>query len=202
VNLADPVLQKRIFIVMIAALLAYVYFGSTFLPIAYRVRKAKIEQISSEVEETERKLKIANSQAGRLEVLQPRLARMEADWRRVERLLPREEAMPSFVKELSSNASRAGVKIDLLVPARPIQGDGVKSSNIEVKVHGDYHRVGEFLSFIANGKRVVGTAGLTVTGIKSASRSRDIEGGRREGTVEATFTAILYMLGGNTNAPG
>ena len=194
-NLQDPVLQKRIFIVMIAALLGYVYFGSTFIPFGYRLRKANIERISAEVEEAERKIKLADSQAGRMDVLQPRLEQLESDWRRIERMLPKNEAVPEFLKDLTNHASAAGVKIDLLQPSKPTQAEGVKSRNVEVRVHGDYHKVGKFLSNIANDKRVIGTTGLSVSGLSGASQSLDIEGGRRDGTVQASFTAIIYMLG-------
>ena len=194
-NLQDPVLQRRMFTVLIAALLGYLYFGSTFLPVGYRLQKVKIEQISAELEKSERKIQIANSQAGRLDVLQPRLERLERDWRRIERLLPKAEEMPEFLENLSKHASAAGVQIDLLQPAKPTQGEGVKSRNVEVRVHGDYHDVGRFLSSLANDKRVIGTSGLSVNGISQASQSLDIEGGKKKGTVQATFTAILYMLG-------
>ncbi len=195
-NLQDPVIQRRAFVILIVALLGYLYFGSTLLPFTYRVKKAEIASIEAEVAEKERKLNIARSKAGRLVVLEARLASLNEDWRRLEALLPHTEEMPEFLKEISRLATRVGVKIDLLQPGKTVPGEGVATRPIEMRVTGDYHDVGRFISLVANASRVIRTDGLSLKGLTNTAARKDIEGGSKGGTVEATFRATLYMMEG------
>lgn len=201
-NLQDPVIQRRAFVILIALLLGYVFFGSTLLPFAYRVKKAEIAAVEAEVAEKERKLTIARSQEGKLEILEARMAELNADWQRLESLLPRTEEMPAFLADVSRLASRVGVKIDLLQPGPPVAGEGVTSRPIEMRVHGNYHDVGRFFSLVANASRVIRTDGLTLTGISGTSQRKNVEGGSKQGTIEAAFRATLYMMeGSHASAP-
>jgi type IV pilus assembly protein PilO len=195
-NLQDPIIQRRAFVILIVLLTGYLYFGSTLLPFVYRVKKLEIAALKSEVAEIDRKLNIARSRAGRIEVLQANLDALNADWQRLEALLPRSEEMPEFLKEISRLATRVGVKIDLLQPGQGTAGEGVATRPIEMNVHGDYHAVGRFLGLVANATRVIRTEGLTIKGIEP-SRRRNIEGGEKMGSTEATFRATLYMMEGN-----
>ncbi len=200
-NLQDPVIQRRVFVILIAALLGYFYFGSTLMPFTYRVKKAELASIEAEIAEQERKLAIARSKAGRLEVLEARLAGMNADWQRLESLLPRSEEMPEFLKEISRLATRVGVKIDLLQPGTPVTGDGVLTRPIEMRVHGDYHNVGRFISLVANASRVIRTDGLTLSGLAETSARKNVEGGSRSGSIQAAFRTTLYMMEGSHGDP-
>ncbi len=196
-SLQDPTIQRRLFAVLIAALLGYLYFGSTLFPFCYRVRKAEVTRLEMELTDQERKISIAMSKAGRLEVLQAALVKLEADWRQVEELLPREEDIPAFLREVARLATRSGVKIDLLQPGPTMAGEGFKSRSIEMKVHGDYHRVGRFLSHIANAQRVIRTEGLTLQTLSATSVRKNVQGAVKDGSVEASFKATLYMLEGS-----
>jgi Tfp pilus assembly protein PilO len=193
-NLQDPVIQRRAFTILIAALLGYVFFGSTLLPFTYRVQRGQITRLEAELAEQERKLSIARSRAGRLEVLQARMAEMQQDWQRLEALLPRSEEMPEFLREIARLASSVGVKIDLLQPGQAAPGEGVETRPIEMRVHGDYHDVGRFIGLVANASRVIRTEGLTLKGIDDTASRKNVEGGLKEGTIEATFRATLYMM--------
>ncbi len=196
-NLQDPVIQRRSFTILIAALLGYVFFGSTLLPFTYRVQKGQITRLEAELAEQERKLEIARSRAGRLEVLQARMAEMQQDWQRLEALLPRSEEMPEFLREIARLAATVGVKIDLLQPGQAAPGEGVQTRPIEMRVHGDYHDVGRFIGLVANASRVIRTEGLTLKGIDDTPSKKNVEGGLKEGTIEATFRATLYMMEAN-----
>lgn len=193
-NLQDPVVQRRSFTILITLLLGYVFFGSTLLPFTYRVKRAQITRLEAELAEQERKLSIARSRAGRLEALQSRMAEMQQDWQRLEALLPRTEEMPEFLREIARLAGAVGVKIDLLQPGAPAPGDGVQMRPIEMRVHGDYHNVGQFIAQVANASRVIRTEGLTLKGLDDTSKRKNVEGDFKEGSIEASFQATLYMM--------
>lgn len=199
-NLQDSTVQRRAFTVLITVLMGYVFFGSTLLPFTYRVKRAQITRLEAELGEQERKLSIARSRAGRLEVLQARMAEMQQDWQSLEALLPRSEEMPEFLREIARLAAAVGVKIDFLQPGQAVPGEGVQTRPIEMRVHGDYHNVGRFIAQVANATRVIRTEGLTLKGIDDASSRKNVEGGIKEGTIEATFRATLYMMEANTVA--
>ncbi len=200
-NLQDPVIQRRAFVILIVLLTGYLYFGSTLLPFVYRVKKVEIATLKSEVAEIDRKLNIARSRAGQIEVLQANLDQLNRDWLRLESLLPRSEEMPEFLREISRLATRVGVKIDMLEPGQVIAGEGVDTRSIEMRVNGDYHDVGRFISLVANATRVIRTEGITIKGLSSSTR-RNVEGGNKKGSSEATFSATLYMMEGNKMMEG
>lgn len=193
-NLQDPVVQRRSFTILIMLLLGYVFFGSTLLPFTYRVKRAQITRLEVELAEQERKLSIARSRAGRLEALQTRMAEMQQDWQRLEALLPRSEEMPEFLREIARLAGGVGVKIDLLQPGPATPGDGVQMRPIEMRVHGDYHNVGQFIAQVANASRVIRTEGLTLKGLNDTSKRKNVEGDFKDGSIEASFQATLYMM--------
>lgn len=193
-NLQDPVIQRRAFVILIGLLLGYLYFGATFFPFCYRVQKAEIERLMGENLESDMKLQLARSQAGRLDVVESVLADLERDWRRVERLLPANEAMPEFMREVTKLASKANVKIDLMQPGQVTVGNGFRSRGIEMRVHGDYHDLGRFLGHIANAQRLIQTEALTLSSLAATSARKNVEGGEKKGSVEATFKATLFML--------
>jgi type IV pilus assembly protein PilO len=195
-NLSDPVIQRRAFLLLIGILLGYLYFGSTLMPQCYRVKKAEIARVEAKIQESERKLSLARSRAGTLEVLETNIAEMQEDYRHLEQMLPLSEEIPVFLKQIANLATRAGVKIDLLQPGPVVNGEGISSRGIEMRVHGDYHDVGKFLSNVANAKRVIRTEGLDISGLTGTSAKKNVEGGEKRGTVEASFKATLYMLEG------
>jgi type IV pilus assembly protein PilO len=196
-SLKDPVVQKRIFAVLLAGLVAYFFFGTTLFPFCYRVQKTEIERLEQQLKEKERKVMLARSKAGRMEVLQAQLVELEEDWRLLERLLPFTEDIPGFLYELGRLATQSEVAIDLLHPGQMRPGDGYSMRSIEMRVVGDYHKVGAFLSRVANASRVIRTEGLALRSLTETSSRKNVEGGVKRGTIEATFKATLFMLEGN-----
>jgi type IV pilus assembly protein PilO len=195
-NLRSRTVQARLIVILLAGLLGYAYFGSTLHLACYRVRKAEIARLAAEVAEKERKIALAESQAGRLEVLQQRLQEMEADWEQLERLLPREEDMPAFIKDLARLAGGSGVQIDLMQPNAPVKEEVITSRSVEMRVKGNYHEVGKFLSEVANATRVIRTESLTLMAQDPVGKGKGAKSEDMEGTVEATFKATLYMMQG------
>ncbi|MCP4548990.1 MAG: type 4a pilus biogenesis protein PilO [bacterium] len=193
-NMSDPVVQRRAFIILIGLLVGYLYFGSTFFPFCHRVRKAEIARLDTENKELERKLVIARSKAGRLEVVEARMASLEQDWRRIEQLLPSTEAMPEFMKDMTRLATKANIEIDLMQPDAPVAGDGFRARSIQMRARGGYHEIGRFLSHIANARRLIKTEALTMGGLTNTASRKNVEGGEKTGTVEVSFKATLFML--------
>jgi len=197
-NIHDPVIQRRIIVLLLAGLLGYAYFGSTLLPICYRVQRAEIAKVSLEIADKEWKVSLAQSQAGSLEKLQAELSELEAEWLKVQQLMPREEDMPALIQNFASLAGKSGVKIDLMQPGAMVNEETLSSKSVEMRIHGSYHQVGRFLSHVANASRVIRTESLTLTSVEGTGGPRRGKPAVKEGegTVEATFKATLYMSRG------
>ena len=75
-NLKDPKVQKIMLGVMSVVILSYVYFGTSFLPFNYPVRKAKIEALEKEYAKLNTELEKARKMVGNL-------ARLEAEYERL-----------------------------------------------------------------------------------------------------------------------
>jgi type IV pilus assembly protein PilO len=196
-NLRDSAVQKRIFALLFAGLVGYFYFGTTLFPFCARVQKQAISRLQEQLAEKESKIQLARSKAGRLEVLQARLAEMQEEWAVLERLLPFDEDVPGFIDQVARMASQARVDIDLMEPGPVVASEGFNSRSIEMRVQGDYHQVGSFLSGIANAQRVIRTDGLNLKGLSETADRKNVEGGTKRGSVEASFKATLFMLEGS-----
>ena len=95
---------------------------------------------------------------------------------------------------------QAGIDFLLFEPQEPIQKEFITENPVKVKVRGEYHQLGIFLSKVANLERIVNVSNLMVKpgdNKQTGDRDRAV----RSYTVEAELTLTAYTLveGGETS---
>ncbi len=208
-NLKEPKTQRIILGVIGLAAAGYVYFGTSFLPFSYPVRKAKIEALEKEHEKLAAEVEKARRVVGDLARLEAEYERLHDQWLSAQELLPEEKEMPDLLRQVTTAGSRAGVEFALFQPSAQVSREFHTEHPISVTVRGNYHQVGSFLGRLSNMERIVNVSSLDLgqpkeaRGKKKTSTKRNkgddaspATGMRSNNTVEAQFTLTAYTLQG------
>lgn len=201
-NLKDPTVQKTMLGIMAVMILSYVYFGTNFLPFNYPVRKAKIEALEKEYAKLSAELEKARQMVGNLARLEAEYERLHDQWLSAQDLLPEEKEMPELLRQVTTAGNKSGVRFALFEPQTPLPKEFFSEHPIKVKVRGNYHQVGIFLSRLANMARIVNISQLELLandGTKGRKKGQT-EASKNMNTVEANFVLSAYtLMGGIVN---
>jgi type IV pilus assembly protein PilO len=199
-NLKDPRTQKILLGVMSVLILSYVYFGTNFLPFNYPVRKAKIEALEKEYAKLNTELEKARKMVGNLARLEAEYERLHDQWLSAQELLPEEKEMPELLRQVTTAGNKAGVQFALFEPQAPAPKEFFSEHPVKIKVRGNYHQVGIFLSRLANMQRIVNVSRLHMVSPANTAKGKAGGGASKRSTVEAEFTLSAYtLLGGVEN---
>lgn len=209
-NLKDPKTQKIALGCVALAVGGYIYFGTSFLPFNYPVRKAKIETLAAEHEKLAAEVEKARKVVGDLARLEAEYERLHDQWLSAQKLLPEEKEMPDLLRQVTTAGSRSGVEFALFQPEAPVAHEFYTDHPINVTVRGNYHQVGSFVGRLSNLERIVNVNELSMTqpaekkgSKKKTSTSKKKNRGepdpkdvvaRSNNTVEARFTLTAYTL--------
>jgi type IV pilus assembly protein PilO len=213
-NLKEPKTQRIVFGVIGLAAAGYVYFGTTFLPFNYPVRKAKIEALEKEHEKLAAEVEKARRVVGDLARLEAEYERLHDQWLSAQELLPEEREMPELLRQVTTAGSRAGVEFALFEPASQVSKEFHTEHPIKVTVRGNYHQVGSFLGRLSNMERIVNVSSLVLgqpkdsktkkkTSTKKKKTDEQVAKGapiRSNNSVEAKFTLTAYTLQGGVSS--
>lgn len=177
--------------VILGFLLAIILVIGYFLMI-----KAKVEQLEM-VEKLELSLRAEFEQkqakAANLEAYEAQLAEMEELLETMFRQLPSRTEMDKLLVDVSQTALGAGIDVQLFQPNAEAYHDFYAERPISVRMLGDYHQFGEFVSGVAALPRVVI---LTMHDIAlRRANERDIGASRNDGRLilEGTVKTYRYI---------
>lgn len=194
-NLKDPKIQKIMLGAMAVVILSFIYFGTSFLPFNYPVRRAKIQALEAEHEKLSAELEKARRIVGNLARLEAEYERLHEQCLSAQELLPEEQEMPDLLRKVTTAGVRAGVEFALFQPQAPAPRDFYSEHPVKVQIRGGYHQVGIFFSRLANMPRIVNVSRLQLTSPRSGKRA-----GKRHtkaiSTVSAEFSLSAYTLSG------
>ena len=207
-NLREPKRQRILVGCFPLPAAGYVYFGTSFLPFNYPVRKAKIQQLASDHEKLAAEVEKARKVVGDLARLEAEYERLHDQWISAQELLPEEKEMPDLLGQVTTAGSRSGVEFALFEPEAPVAHELYTDHPITVTVRGNYHQVGSFMGRVSNLERIVNVDDLSMTQPNetkhakkktSTSKKKGQEQStdavaRSNNTVEAHFTLTAYTL--------
>jgi type IV pilus assembly protein PilO len=189
--------------IMAVVILSYVYFGTSFLPVNYPVRKAKIEALEKEHAKLSAELEKARKMVGNLARLEAEYERLHDQWLSAQDLLPEAKEMPELLRQVTTAGNKSGIRFALFEPQPPQPKEFFSEHPVKIKVRGNFHQVGIFLSRLANMSRIVNVSKLemkTTEGAKGTNKQGKTQAAKNMNTVEANFTLSAYtLLGGIAN---
>ncbi len=191
-NFKDPQVQKTIIIAIFLAIVGYVYFFTSFLPFFFQPMRTRIDTLSGDYEKISAELEKARKTVGNLEKLEREYNRLHDKWIAAQGLLPAEEEVATLLRKVTRAGNQAGVEFILFEPQQPMQREFVKENPVKIKVQGEYHELGVFLSKVANLDRIINVSNLQVRPM--ASSGSDKSKVEISYTIEAEMVMTAYTL--------
>jgi len=156
--------------------------------------KAKTEQLE-QVQKRELALRVEfedkQEKAANLEAYEAQLAEMQELLETMFRQLPSKTEMDKLLVDVSQTALGAGIDVQLFQPNAETHHDFYAERPISVRMLGDYHQFGEFVSGVASLPRVVI---LTMHDISlRRANPRDIGGGDGRLILEGSVKTYRYI---------
>jgi type IV pilus assembly protein PilO len=192
----DPQVQKSIIVGILLVILGYVYFFTSFLPFFYQPTKARIESLSSDYEKMSAELEKARKTVGNLAKLEQECQRLHEKWIAAQSLLPMEEEVAKLLRKVTRAGNQSGVDFLLFEPQDPVAKEFYNENPVKVKVQGQYHQLGVFLSKVANLDRIINVTNLHVKQLEDRSKGKKGKTGKisKSYTVEAEMIMKAYTL--------
>lgn len=156
--------------------------------------KSKIEQLEAvQKRETSLKVEFENKQekAANLEAYEAQLAEMQDLLETMFRQLPSRTEMDKLLVDVSQTALGAGIDVQLFQPNAETHHDFYAERPISIRMLGDYHQFGEFVSGVASLPRVVILTMHDIS-LRMANRN-DIGGGDGRLILEGTVKTYRYI---------
>jgi len=189
----DPQVQKTIVLVIFLAIVAYVYFFTQFMPFFFQPRKARIEAMTVDYEKISADLEKARKTVGNLEKLEQEYERLHEKWVAAQSLLPQEKEVAELLRKVTRAGNQAGVDFMLFQPGPPVNKEFIAENPVKVKVRGQYHQLGVFLSKVANLDRIINVSDIRITPVEKVQGPKDNKATRNY-TIEAEMTMTAYTL--------
>jgi type IV pilus assembly protein PilO len=189
----DPQVQKSIIVLIFIVIIGYVYFFTSFLPFFYQPMRAKVGTLSSEYEKISAELEKARKTVGNLAKLEEEYNKLHEKWVAAQSLLPHEKEVAQLLRKVTRAGNQAGIDFILFEPMAPVPKEFITENPVKVKVQGEYHQLGVFLSKVANLDRIINISAIH---IKQVEQQANKQKGKivRNYTIEAEMTMIAYTL--------
>jgi type IV pilus assembly protein PilO len=196
----DPQVQKGIIVGILCIIAGYVYFFTSFLPFFNHPMRAKIESLSSEYEKMSAELEKARKTVGNLAKLEAEYNRLHDKLIAAQGLLPKDKEVADLLRKVTRIGSQAGIDFLLFEPQAAVPKEFITENPVKVRVRGEYHQLGIFLSKVANLDRIVNVSNLTIKPEDSRGNGNQ-DRAVRNYTIEAELTLTAYTLaeGGETS---
>lgn len=175
---AWPLPVRAVVIALVCVGIAYGVWFKDVEPQLQEIETVKQEEIS--LRET---LDFKQRKASNLEALKEQLAEMKQSFGDMIRQLPDKTEVAGLIVDISQTGLAAGLTFELFKPGKEKPAEFYSELPISIRVVGEYHQFGEFVSGIATLPRIVTTHDISIT--KSAKDSK-------KGSLIMTATAKTY----------
>ena len=154
-----PVKLVALVLLFVAIVGAGWYFDVQKQQAVLAKQEAKELELISEME-------IKQKKAANLEALKVQMQEMEQSFGDMLRQLPNKTEVAGLLVDISQTGLAAGLEFELFKPAKEVPSEFYAELPIAIKVTGDYHKFGEFISGVAALPRIVTTHNISISGSK------------------------------------
>ena len=178
-NIGDwPAIVKVILILILCGLVGT---GWYFLDIEEQYQSlARVEKVEQDLRQD---FEIKQAKAANLEAYRAQLVEMEESFGAMLRQLPNRTEVADLLVDVSQTGLAAGLEFELFQPQAEVPKDFYAELPIKIRVIGQYHEFGEFVSGLAALPRIV-----TIHNVQITPRS-----GHTELVLDATARTYRYL---------
>lgn len=142
-------------IVFVAILIGAYYYDTSDQRVALASEESKENELKDVFERKQRK-------AANLDALKEQMKEMQQSFGDMLRQLPNKTEVAGLIVDISQTGLSAGLEFDLFQPQREQQAEFYSELPINIRVRGNYHQLGEFVSGIAALPRIVTTHNIRI----------------------------------------
>lgn len=120
--------------------------------------KSQLEQLDRLERKEKELLQVVETKqqlAANLHLYRKQLAQMQSKFGKLLKQLPGKSEIPELLEEISQIGIKSGLKFQLFDPQAEVRHDFYVEVPIKIIVDGDFHQIAEFISRVANMKRIV-----------------------------------------------
>jgi type IV pilus assembly protein PilO len=187
-NIGDwPAAVKLVLVLLLSACVlgAWYYFDT-------RDQIASLESAQRHELDLRKTFEAKQKKAANLDAYKQQLAEMRESFGAMLRQLPDKTEVAALLVDVSQTGLAAGLEFQLFRPGGEIPKDFYAELPIHIKVVGDYHQFGTFISGLAALPRIVTIHDITIT-----PRKKSRKGGTGELVLEATAKTYRYLEEGS-----
>ena len=174
-----PLPVKIVFIILICAAILGVAYWKDVSPLQDTLAKVQEEEQSLRTTFEAKQKKAANLQA-----LKQQLEDIKETFGDLLKRLPNKTEVAALLVDISQQGLGAGLEFDLFKPGKEKPADFYVELPIDIRVKGDYHEFGEFISGVSDLPRIVTNHDIKIRPV----------GGQKPGLVlETTAKTYRYM---------
>ncbi len=133
--------------VVVILLLAYLLLFSG--------QRDELQSLEGKERELRKTFEDKQGQAANLEPLKQQLAQMEQELQQMLRQLPSKTEMPDIITDISQTALASGIRNEVFRPEAEVAREFYAEKPIQLRLVGNYHQFGAFVSGVASLPRVV-----------------------------------------------
>ncbi len=146
-----PFLFRALFV----GLFLVIAVGAGFYFLVYKEQMPRLEKAQAEEVELRNKFELKQRKAANFDAYKIQLAEIESSFGTMLRQLPGKTEIPNLLVDISQTGLAAGLQEELFQPMNELQKDFYAEKPIKIRLKGDYHEFGRFVSDIAALPRIV-----------------------------------------------
>ena len=155
---AWPLPVRIVLIAVVCVIVGYITWHYDVQPQLQALEKVEKEEIT--LRDT---FEVKQRKAANLQALKEQLAEMKQSLGDMIRQLPDKTEVAGLIVDISQTGLAAGLEFKLFKPGSEVPAEFYSELPISIKVVGDYHQLGEFVSGIAALPRIVTTHDISIT---------------------------------------
>ena len=154
---AWPLPVRIVLIAVICALIGYGAWAKDVQPQLESLATVEKEEVT-----LKQTLEVKQKKAANLKALKEQLAEMKQSFGDMIRQLPDKTEVAGLIVDISQTGLAAGLEFELFKPGAEKPAEFYSELPISIRVVGDYHQLGEFVSGIATLPRIVTTHDISI----------------------------------------
>lgn len=149
----DPRRQSMLLVIILA-----IAAGALYFVYVYRPGTDRLLELSDRIEDLETQNQIAEARIGNLQDLRDRLSGAERQFESLERLVPSGAEVPEIYEAIATETQALNLRLISVEPSPAAEADSgsyFMRQHWDMRVEGEYHSLGEFLTRVASFDRIV-----------------------------------------------
>jgi len=184
-DLKNQAVLKSILCVVLAGGMLGVFFFTHFIPFSFPNRSDQIKARKADYEKKSTELARARASVADLPRFEAEYEQLHQRWSRASELLPADRQFAALLRKITLAGQQTGVQFVMFKPNGNRPETYYTEMPVEISVDGGYHEVGSFLAELANMRRILTVAAVSLQTNVNADGT---------GTTRASMVASAYSL--------